>query len=263
MSDRSYRFTHAVARKPPRSAVRGLRATDVGDPDIATMVDHHDAYVAALKDAGVEVIVLESLEDYPDSLFVEDTALCLAEGAVVLRPGAPTRFGEAKAMAPHLAALYGHVTVLEGPGFVEGGDILTTESEILIGRSERTDSAGISELASIVSAWGYAVREVRTPPGVLHFKSDCSLLDGNTILSTTTLSDSGCFDGYRVIDVAEGEEPAANSIRVNDVVFMPRGFPQTISRVRDAGFTVVELDNSECQKIDGGLSCLSLRMSPL
>ena len=103
---------------------------------------------------------------------------------------------------------------------------------------------------------------MRTPPGVLHFKSDCSLLDGSTILSTPRLGATGCFEGYTVIDVAEGEEPAANSIRVNDVVFMPSGFPVTAQRVRTAGFVVIELENSECQKIDGGLSCLSLRFSP-
>jgi len=193
---------------------------------------------------------------------VEDTALCLQEGAIVLRPGAPTRFGESLAMTPHLEEVYTEVRTLEGPGFIEGGDILTTESEILVGKSERTNSLGIEELRRSVADWGYMVREVTTPPGVLHFKSDCSLLDGSTILSTPRLSRSGCFEGYTVIDVGEGEEPAANSIRVNDVVFMPRGFPVTAERVREAGFVVIELDNSECQKIDGGLSCLSVRFTP-
>jgi len=223
---------------------------------------HHDAYVHALTQAGLEVRVVDALEDFPDSLFVEDTALCLHEGAVVLRPGAPTRFGESLAMTPHLEEVYTEVRTLQGPGFIEGGDILTTESEILVGKSERTNSEGIEELRRAVADWGYTVREVTTPPGVLHFKSDCSLLDGSTILSTPRLSQSGCFDGYTVIDVAEGEEPAANSIRVNDVVFMPRGFPLTTERVREAGFGVIELENSECQKIDGGLSCLSLRFTP-
>lgn len=165
-------------------------------------------------------------------------------------------------MTPHLEEVYTEVRTLQGPGFIEGGDILTTESEILVGKSERTNSEGIEELRRAVADWGYTVREVTTPPGVLHFKSDCSLLDGSTILSTPRLSQSGCFDGYTVIDVAEGEEPAANSIRVNDVVFMPRGFPLTTERVREAGFVVIELENSECQKIDGGLSCLSLRFTP-
>jgi len=262
MPERSFRFTHAITRTPPASAVDGLRAEDVGNPDVALMMAHHDAYVHALKQAGLEVRVVDALEDFPDSLFVEDTALCLQEGAIVLRPGAPTRFGESLAMTPHLEEVYTEVRTLEGPGFIEGGDILTTESEILVGKSERTNSLGIEELRRSVADWGYMVREVTTPPGVLHFKSDCSLLDGSTILSTPRLSRSGCFEGYTVIDVAEGEEPAANSIRVNDVVFMPRGFPVTAERVREAGFVVIELDNSECQKIDGGLSCLSLRFTP-
>ena len=234
----------------------------MGNPDMELLLSHHDAYVRALQQAGCEVTVLEPLEEFPDSLFVEDTALCLREGAVVLRPGAPTRFGEAAAMAPHLRDVFTEVRQLAGPGSLEGGDILTTESEILIGSSERSTSEGITELRDMVAEWGYTVREVSTPSGVLHFKSDCSLLDGSTILSTSRLSASGCFEGYTVIEVEPGEEAAANSIRVNDVVFMPQGFPMTAERVRQAGFVVIELENSECQKIDGGLSCLSLRFTP-
>lgn len=234
----------------------------MGNPDMELLFSHHDSYVRALQQAGCEVTVLEPLEEFPDSLFVEDTALCLREGAVVLRPGAPTRFGEAAAMAPHLRDVFTEVRQLAGPGSLEGGDILTTESEILIGSSERSTSEGITELRDMVADWGYTVREVSTPSGVLHFKSDCSLLDGSTILSTSRLSASGCFEGYTVIEVEPGEEPAANSIRVNDVVFMPQGFPMTAERVRQAGFVVIELENSECQKIDGGLSCLSLRFTP-
>jgi len=262
MSDRSYSFTHAITRRPPHSAIDGLRSEDVGDPDIAVMRHHHDLYVEALRGTGAEVTVLEELEEFPDSLFVEDSALCLPEGAIVLRPGAPSRFGESAAMEPHLRARYTTVLALSGPGFIEGGDILTTEREILVGRSARTDALGIQELREAVAGWGYRVREVITPPGVLHFKTDCSLLDENTILATPRLSQTGCFEDYTVIDVEPGEEAAANSIRFNDVVFMPLGFPITSQRVRDHGFEVQELDNSECHKIDGGLSCLSLRFSP-
>ena len=258
----SYRFTHAITRTPPSSAVRGLRAENVGDPDISLMREHHDAYIDALSRAGASVITLDALEEFPDSLFVEDSALCLPRLAVVLRPGAPTRFGESAAMRPHLEDLYQTVIPLEGPGFIEGGDILVTDTEVLVGQSSRTNRAGIEELRSVLAPFGYQVREVITPPGVLHFKTDCSLLDESTILSTRRLSASGCFEGYTVIDVADGEEPCANSIRFNDTVFMPQGFPITTQRVREAGFSVVELPNTECQKIDGGLSCLSLRFTP-
>jgi dimethylargininase len=166
-------------------------------------------------------------------------------------------------MAPHLRALYGQVVQISGPdSFIEGGDILTTETEVLVGRSARTNAAGIAELTRLVAPWGHSVREVFTPPGVLHFKTDCSLLDGETILSTARLAESGCFAGYRVILVAEGEEACANTIRFNDAVIMPAGFPKTRAALDQAGYKVVEIGNSECAKLDGGMSCLSLRFSP-
>ncbi len=260
---RSYHFTHAITRRPAVSITAGLRAVDTGAPDLAVMLAHHAEYVAALRSTGAAVVELPALEAYPDCVFVEDTALCLPEGAVVMRPGAPSRLGEAAAMAPHLAALYGEVLAVTGAeSFIEGGDILTTETEILVGRSARTNAAGVAELTRLVAGWGHRVREVFTPAGVLHFKTDCSLLDGETILATRRLAASGCFAGYRVIEVAEGEQACANSIRFNDLVIMPAGFPRTGEVLDRAGFAVREIGNSECAKLDGGMSCLSLRFTP-
>jgi dimethylargininase len=259
----STQFTHAITRRPAASIIRGLRAVDTGTPDLATMQAHHDSYIATLRETGATVIELTALDAYPDSVFVEDTALCLPQGAVVMRPGAPSRLGEAAEMAPHLKALHGQLVALTGEdSFIEGGDILVTEREILVGRSARTNAAGIAELSRLVSHWGHRVREVHTPPGVLHFKTDCSLLDIDTVLSTKRLSASGCFDGYRIIDVPDGEEAAANTIRFNDLVLMPAGFPRTRDAIAAAGFIVREIGNSECAKLDGGMSCLSLRFTP-
>ncbi len=259
----STHFSHAITRRPAASITRGLRAVDTGNPDLARMQAHHDDYIAALRATGATVVELPALDAYPDSVFVEDTALCLPQSAVIMRPGAPSRLGEAAEMAPHLRALYGQVVAITGAdSFIEGGDILVTEREILVGRSARTNAAGIAELTALVAPWGHTVREVHTPPGVLHFKTDCSLLDVDTVLSTTRLSASGCFEGYRIIDVAEGEEAAANTIRFNDLVLMPAGFPRTHAAIVAAGFTVREIGNSECAKLDGGMSCLSLRFTP-
>ena len=255
----STHFTHAITRRPAASITAGLRAVDIGTPDLALMEAHHAAYVATLRETGATVVELPALDAYP----VEETALCLPQGAVVMRPGAPSRLGEAAEMAPHLRALYAQVVEITGPdSFIEGGDILVTEREILVGRSARTNAAGIAELTRLVAPWGHPVREVHTPPGVLHFKTDCSLLAADTVLSTTRLSASGCFKGYRVIDVAEGEEAAANTIRFNDLVLMPAGFPRTRDAIVAAGLAVREIGNSECAKLDGGMSCLSLRFSP-
>jgi dimethylargininase len=259
----STHFTHAITRRPSASIIRGLRAVDTGTPDLTLMQAHHDSYIATLRETGATVVELPALEAFPDSVFVEDTALCLPQGAVVMRPGAPSRLGEAAEMAPHLRALYRNVVAItDADSFIEGGDILVTEAEILIGRSARTNAAGIAELTRLVAPWSHKVREVHTPPGVLHFKTDCSLLDAGTILSTKRLSASGCFAGYRVIDVADGEEAAANTIRFNDLILMPAGFPKTRDAITAAGFTVREIGNSECAKLDGGMSCLSLRFSP-
>lgn len=256
---RSYRFTHAIVRRPGSCVTAGLRAHDTGSPDLERFLQHHAEYVAALESTGANVRVLDALEAYPDSVFVEDTALCLPEAAVVMRPGAPTRLGEAGEMAPVLSAFFDEVASIEAPGFIEGGDILMTEREILVGTSARTDEAGIAALQSIVGSWGHRVRAVTTPPDVLHFKTDCSLLDEDTILSTRRLSASGCFDGYRVIHTADGEEACANAIRFNELVILPAGFPRTTETLDRAGFTIRPIGNSEAAKLDGGMSCLSLR----
>ncbi len=262
MSDRSYRFSHAIVRLPADSATAGLRAIDTGEPDITLIREHHADYVAALRTEGATVIELPKLESFPDAQFVEDTALCLPEGAVVMRPGAPSRLGEAAVMAPVLHRFYDEVLSIAGPGTIEAGDILTTESEILVGTSARTNDAGIAELTGLVARWGYRVRRLETPPGVLHFKTDCSLLDAETILSTSRLAAAGGFSNYRVIYTAPGEEAAANSIRFNDAVIVPDGFPGTAEALARAGYKVVPVGNSECAKLDGGMSCLSLRFSP-
>lgn len=260
---RSTTFTHAIVRAPAASATAGLRAVDTGAPDVALMLAQHADYVAALRTAGAQVTALGPLPAYPDAQFVEDTALCLPEGAVLMRPGAPSRRGEVDEMAPHLARFYTSLARIEGAdSFIEGGDILMCETEILAGRSARTNAAGIAELAGIVAAWGWRLREVQTPPGVLHFKTDCSLIDPETILSTPRLAASGCLSGYRVILTAEGEEAAANAIRFNDALIVPAGFPRTAERLAQAGLSVVPVGNSECARLDGGMSCLSLRFTP-
>ena len=260
MTEYAYEFTRAITRLPATSIVDGLRAEDFGNPDHTQMLQDHAHYVATLEEAGASVTVLPALEAFPDSVFVEDVALCLPEVAVLMRPGAPSRLGEVAQMAPVLRDICQRVDEIEGPGFIEGGDILTTAREILVGRSARTDHAGIAELAEIVGRWGYSVREVATPDGVLHFKTDCSLLDADTILATKRLDASGCFAGYRVIHTADGEEAAANSIRFNHLVIMPAGFPRTRDRLLREGYEVREINNSECAKLDGGMSCLSLRL---
>ena len=177
--DSSWQFTRAVTRKPGRSVVNGLRAVDVGAPDFDLLMTHHAAYIHALRQAGAEVIELEAEEEFPDALFVEDTALCLPEGVILMRPGAPSRLGEVDVIAEHLAPLFPRMARISGPGTIEAGDILTTPREVLVGQSARTNSDGIAELASLLESWGRTLREAPVPEGVLHFKTGVLHLLGN------------------------------------------------------------------------------------
>ena len=255
----TWQFKRAVIRKPGRSVVNGLRSVDHGAPDFSLLRKQHDDYAKALRTAGADIVVLEPQEDLPDALFVEDTALCLPRGVILMRPGAPSRMGEIDAISDYLTPLFKRVSKIGGPGTIEAGDILTTPREVLVGQSARTNAQGIAELARILMEWGYKMREVPVPKDVLHFKTDCSLLDSKTILSTKRLAATGVFDPYDVIYTASGEEAAANAIRYNDYVIMPEGFPKTTARLKERGYTVICVGNSECAKLDGGMSCLSLR----
>jgi dimethylargininase len=253
------RFSHALLRKAPGSAVNGLRAVDRGAPSIDGIRAEHAAYVAALEKAGVAVHVLPALEAYPDSLFIEDPALVFGDTAILLRPGAPSRLGEAAAIRPTLETHFQRVIELPGQGFAEGGDVLTLGDRVMIGLSARTSHVGAKALISVLESIGRNGVIVETPPDVLHFKTDCAPLGDGIVLSTERLARSGVFDGLELVLVPEGEEAAANALRVNDLVFVGSGFPKTIAMLTSEGFNVVPLPVVEIGKIDAGLSCMSLR----
>lgn len=261
MTHSSYKFTHALTRQPGQSVAHGLRAVDGGDPVAQAFLDEHTAYVAALRATGATVSVEPALEDYPDSVFVEDPALCVMGKAIILRPGAASRFGERDAARAALTRVLGAENVIDLPagGMVDGGDILVSGHEVMVGLSARTDQAGVDLLRGIVEPLGLALRVVNTPPHILHFKTGCAILDDDTIFAVSDLAD--CFPGYRVITCPADEAPAANLIRFNDTVFCPAGFPKTKALLEAEGYDVVALNAAEAAKVDGGLSCMSLRFS--
>jgi dimethylargininase len=258
MSRSVFHFNSIIVRSPSRSVVDGLRAEDRSSPSYEGVKAEHDAYVEAMRAAGVKVTALPPLEAFPDSIFVEDPALVFTEGAILLRPGAATRVKEVEEIAPTLRQMF--ETVLDlSEGYADGGDVLTTRESVMIGLSARTDRAGAEALRGCLEKLGRRSEIVATPEGVLHFKTDCSLLDDETILSTNRLARSGVFENFRQMIIPEGEEPAANALRVNDVVMVGSDFPRTIEMLDRAGYKVVPLKTTEIGKIDAGLSCMSLR----
>ena len=258
MSQPVTRFNRAIVRRPAASVIDGLRAIDVGAPDFAAVIGEHDAYCAALNDAGVTVDVLEALPEFTDSVFVEDPAMVFTEGAILLKPGAASREGETKMIADDIRSRFDRVLNL-GDGHAEGGDVLVTPDAVLIGLSARTDEAGAQSLIDCLAKLGKKGQIFQTPEGVLHFKTDCSLVDEDTVLATSRLAGSDAFKSMRVLQTPDGEEAAANALRVNDVVFVGSDFPRTIDMLTDAGYDVIPLPTTEIGKVDAGLSCMSLR----
>jgi dimethylargininase len=255
---RVFDFNSAIVRTPGRSVIDGLRATPGPAPDFETILFEHRAYIAALETAGVRVTILDALERFPDSIFVEDPALVFPQAALLLRPGAPTRITESAELAPTLASRFSRVLRLTN-GHADGGDILVTPERVLIGLSARTDETGAAALQILLSSLGLASQVVRVPSGTLHLKTASSLVDEETILATEALATSGLFEGFRVLVVPGEESAAANALRVNDTLFIRAVCPRTMEMLVKHGAHVVPLPVSEIAKIDAGLSCMSLR----
>src|SRR5689334_7673173 len=206
---RVFDFDSAIVRRPGRSVVNGLRATPGPAPDFEALVAEHQAYIAALRAQGVEVTVLDALEQFPDSIFVEDPALVFSEAAILLRPGAPSRAAEAQELLATLETRFARVLRLGG-GFADGGDILVTPGGVLIGLSARTDAAGAAALGESLASIGLRSQVAEVPRGTLHLKTDCSLIDEDTVLATPGLAASGVLKGFRILVVPDGERAATN-----------------------------------------------------
>jgi len=258
---RSYEFTHAICRTPGDSASGGIRSGHSPDPDPALFRSQHAAYIEVLKQAGVSVTVLPALEAYPDSVFVEDPVLMISDTAIILRPGAASRLGEADAMRRALTEQVSTIIELPGQASIDGGDILLADDLALVGLSNRTQAAAVDALAELLSEFGYRTKVVTTPPDILHFKSDCGLVSEDTIFASPRLSRLDAFQDFKVITTPDGEEAAANIIRVNRSVIMNTGFPASRRLLLDAGYDVATVDTSMAARLDGGLSCMSLRYS--
>jgi len=256
---RVFDFDRAIVREPGRSVVDGIRSDLLAAPSYEKIAQEHARYVAALRDAGLAVDVLPPLERYPDSMFVEDPAFVLPEGAVLLRSGAASRLGESAEIADILTRHFETVLALEGEEYVDCGDVLVTPETVFIGLSKRTNRIGAEALRANLAQFGRETRITQTPDTILHFKTAVSLLSEDTVVATKAMAASGIFNGFKVVLEPDDEEPAANLLRVNDVVFVGESFPRTIDLVAKEGFRAVPLPTSEIGKLDAGLSCMSLR----
>ena len=254
-------FTRAVLRAPGENFASGITTSSEGSPVVARVREQHAAYAQALRELGLSLTILPADERYPDSTFVEDTAIVTAEGAVITRPGAASRAGETDAVRDALAAFFTDLDSIDEPGTVDGGDICETDEVILIGVTARTNEAGGRQLAAVLAAFGYRAElvDVRGLPGLLHLKTGISYLgDGRVAVAHDVAHLPGLQRFERVI-VDPAESYAANCIRINDRVLVAAGYPRFQDELDRLGYQPLPLEMSEFRKMDGGLSCLSLR----
>src|ERR1051326_7039050 len=290
-------FTKAIVRPPSGNFAAGLTTAELGTPDYHLALEQHAAYCAALEQCGLQLIKLAADERYPDSCFVEDAAIifevlpvehhtrdsragtpldrgtapdapqviqdlpALTRHAVLALPGALSRRGEIESMRGELAGLFHTIDEIRSPGTVDGGDICEAGRHFFIGTSERTNEAGAHQLAAILTRHGYtsSLVDIRGVSGLLHLKSGLAYLGDKTLVVIEALANREEFRGYDLIQVQRGEEYAANCIDVNGHVLMAAGHSSFAAKLSELGYKTIALQMSEFEKMDGGLSCLSVR----
>lgn len=254
-------LTRAITRPPAASFAQGLTTSGLGAPDLGKALDQHARYCAALERCGLTLTRLPADAAHPDSTFVEDTAIVTARCAILTHPGAPSRVGEVASIGAALSQFHPRIHKIAAPGTVDGGDICQADNHFFIGISERTSVEGARQLADILSREGFtsATVDIRGLPGILHLKSGISYLGDQRLVVIDALADHAAFRECEIVRTAPAEEYAANFLRLNDHLLISAGFPQFESRVRELDLPVIALDMSEFRKMDGALSCLSLR----
>jgi len=252
-------FKNAIVRRPGHSLVNGITsASKLGKPDYGLAIKQHDAYIKALKFCGVEVTVLESDEKFPDSCFVEDVVVCTKKFAMIAKPGASSRRGEEKEIIKVIKKIYNKIEYIKEPGTLEGGDVMMVGDHFYIGLSKRTNREGAEQLIKALEKYGMSGSSVEMSE-MLHLKSGLAYLEDNLLLVTGEFLNNLEFKKFNKIIIDENETYSANCIRVNDYVLVPEGYPKTKEKIENAGFKTIVVNTSEYRKLNGGLSCLSLR----
>lgn len=250
-------YTNAIARLPSSTCGQGLTTSALGAPDVQKTRLQFDAYISTLLGLGLTVSVLPEQPAFPDSHFVEDTAVVGPEFAVLTHPGAPSRRGETATIEPVLWR-YRSVTRMSADAHMDGGDVLMVEKRFFVGLTSRTDEAGIREFAAVVEPFGYRVHCVEVSDG-LHLKSIVNYVGRNTLILNEEGARNPIFAEFTHLVLSKKEEYAGNTLWINDTLITPIGYPDTLSKLQTVGLPILQLDTSEIKKMDGGLTCLSLR----
>lgn len=256
-------FKRAIVRTPSGTMGDGITGAGLGCPDMNLALVQHRSYVEYFENAGIRVTVLDPIDEYPDSVFVEDTAVMIpfagGVAAFLTCPGAESRRGEVETISAAVLAETDEVIRMQGNGLMEGGDVLLMAGTFYIGIDTRTNRAGYEQFAMAAAAFGCKAVPVPFDSGMPHLKTEISALDEETLIMSRRFADREEFASFRKIIVPEGEEYSANCLYLGEKLLAPEGFPATAELLEKSGFKPDYINMSEFRKMDGGLTCLSLR----
>lgn len=251
-------FKKAIVRIPCPEMIHGITTASLGKPEYEIALEQHGEYIEVLQSCGLDVQVLEPDSRFPDSTFVEDVALCTPACAILTNPGAPSRNGEKYEMSDLLQSYYDIVESIISPGTLDAGDVMMVDEHFFIGVSERTNTEGADQLITILEKFQMSGEKVHLNE-MLHLKSGVAYLEEGHLLVGGEFISNPAFKGFHRLEVDPDETYAANSLWINETVLVPANFPKTRDKIEKAGYKTITLNVSEFQKLDGGLSCLSLR----
>jgi dimethylargininase len=254
-------FRYAIVRPPGKNFAEGLTSANLGVLDLELALAQHAACCAVLEACSLELLQLPPDLEHPDSTFVEDTAVLTGHSAILARPGATSRLGEVAGVRECIHRFYSKVSEIEPPGTLDGGDICEAGSHFFIGVSHRTSEEGARQLAQLLAADWYTAStvDIRGVNSILHLKSGIACLANRDLVVMEELAGREEFSGYELIPVPAEESYACNCVQVNEHVLIPAGFPYVAEELNRRGYKTLALEMSEFRKMDGGVSCLSLR----
>ena len=251
-------FTKAIVKTPCRNMVNGITSASLGKPDYSLALDQHKDYIHALEKCGLDVTTLDPDEKFPDSTFIEDACLITPKCSIITNPGAASRRDESIHISKIVKQLDLPVEGIKSPGTLDAGDIMMVNDHYFAGLSDRTNIEGVSQLNLILKKYGLTSSTI-TLKSVLHLKTGISYLENNNLLAFGEFLNHPALSAFNILEVDQDESYAANSVWINGKVLVPMGFSKTNEMIKAAGYQTIEVNVSEFRKLDGGLSCLSLR----
>ena len=237
-----YSFTNSISCHPKKNSISFKLACS-----------QHENYIAVLQKNGVELVVLPALEKHPDAPFVEDTTAILDGLAIACPNKEKSRQGEGSSIHAEIKK-YIPIKILPESTFLDGGDVLVTEDKIFVGVSSRTNLQAIDALAKFAKK---PVIPIKVNLG-LHLKTSVTYLGNKTLVIDPSSIETSALSEFKWIETGNSDRYAANCLCIGNMVLMPKGFKKIASQIRKEGFKTLELDMSEFEKANGGITCLSI-----